>query len=297
MSRTDAYPPIGDYALIGDCHSAALVSRHASIDWCCLPRFDSGSAFGRILDREHGGHCSITPTGGSAWEFSRRYLEDTLILETTLSGPTGEARILDCFSVPESARSTPHRQIIRVIEGLRGRVELALEVAPRFDYGAVKPWIRRHGHRLHSAIGGNDGLLVWCERELEEDPDHELRATLKLGAGDRVRLSLSYCPPELIDAQRYEEPDAESIDDAVEHARVWWQEWAAGLTLGTRDEPGARRSGLTLKALTHIPTGRSWPHRRAPCPRCSGASATGTTATRGSETPASAREPSPSSER
>ncbi len=208
-----------------------------------------------MLDREHGGHCSITPTDGSPWEYSRRYLEDTLILETTLHGPAGEARILDCFAVHESTRSTPHRQIVRVIEGVRGSIEFELNVAPRFDYGQVKPWIRRHGHRLHSAIGGNDGLLVWCEQELREDPDHELVGTVTVGAGDRLRLSLIYCPPELIDAQSYEEPDAGSLDEAIEQTRAWWVEWAEGLTLGTRDEPGARRSALTLKALTHVPTG------------------------------------------
>jgi GH15 family glucan-1,4-alpha-glucosidase len=255
VSSADEYPPIGDYALIGDCHSAALVSRQASIEWCCLPRFDSGSAFGRMLDRRYGGHCSITPTDGSPWEYSRRYLDDTLVLETRLHGPAGEARILDCFSVRESARSTPHRQIIRVLDGVRGSIELGVTVAPRFDYGQVKPWIRRHGHNLHSAIGGNDALLVWCEQELVEDADHELVGTVTVGAGDRLRLSITYCPPELVDAQDYEEPDAQGIDESIEHAITWWQEWASGLTLRTRDEPGARRSGITLKALTHLPTG------------------------------------------
>ena len=83
----DTYPPIGDYALIGDCHSAALVSREGSIEWCCLPRFDSGSAFGRLLDRRHGGHCSIQPAGGDSWDYVRTYLDDTLVLETTLLRP------------------------------------------------------------------------------------------------------------------------------------------------------------------------------------------------------------------
>jgi GH15 family glucan-1,4-alpha-glucosidase len=252
---TGAYPPIGDYALIGDCHTAALVSRQASIEWCCLPRFDSGSAFARMLDRERGGHCSITPTDAGAWEYSRRYLDDTLVLETTLRGPAGEARVIDCFAIREDARSTPNRRIIRVIEGSRGSVELEVRVAPRFDYGQVRPWIRRHGHRMHSTIGGNDALLVWFERELAEDPEHELVTQVSVGAGDRVRLVLDYCPPEMVDARAGEEPDTEAIDAMVERTVQWWREWASGLTLGTRDEPGARRSGITLKALTHDPTG------------------------------------------
>ena len=255
MARPEAYPPIGDYALIGDCHSAALVSRQGSIEWCCLPRFDTGSAFGRILDRERGGHCSIAVTQEGHWEYSRRYLEDSLVLETTLRGPGGEARIVDCFTIRADARATPNRQILRVIEGDRGSVELELRVAPRFDYGQVRPWIRRHGHRLHSVIGGDDALLVWCEEELHEDPEHELVARTAVAAGDRVRLALTYCPPELVDAGPPGEPDAASLDRRLDETIQWWRDWARQLKLGTRDEPGARQSGIVLKALTHEPTG------------------------------------------
>lgn len=87
MAPVDTYPAISDYALIGDCHTAALVSRQAAIEWCCLPRFDAGSTFGRLLDRERGGHCSITPTQDGEWTYARRYLENTLVLETTVTGP------------------------------------------------------------------------------------------------------------------------------------------------------------------------------------------------------------------
>ena len=85
-----SYPAIGDYAIIGDCHSAALVSRQAAIEWCCVPRFDSGSAFAAILDRERGGVCSLTPMHDGDWRYSRRYLDDALVLETTVQGPSGE---------------------------------------------------------------------------------------------------------------------------------------------------------------------------------------------------------------
>jgi GH15 family glucan-1,4-alpha-glucosidase len=255
VSHQDGYPAIGDYALIGDCHTAALVSREASIEWCCMPRFDAGSAFGRILDRRHGGHCSLTPTAPGTWEYHRRYLENSLVLETTLLGGAGEARIIDCFIVRPDAVGTPARQILRVIEGHRGSVELELKVAPRFDYGQVRPWIRRHGHRLHSALGGDDALLIWCEEELTEDPQHELVARIAVGAGDRIRLALTYCPPEVIDAGPPHEPDAASLDRCLEETLEWWQRWASELTLSTRDEAGARQSGLVLKALTHEPTG------------------------------------------
>jgi GH15 family glucan-1,4-alpha-glucosidase len=255
VPAADAYPPIGDYALIGDCHSAALVARDGSIDWCCLPRFDSGSAFGRILDRRHGGHCSIVPTGNGPWDYERSYHEDTLVLETTLLGTGGEAKLIDCFLMGGGEIGTDTRRILRVIEGVRGSLEMEVRVAPRFDYGQVRPWIRRHSHRLHSTIGGNDALLVWCEQELSEDPAHELVGRFAVGPGDRVRLALTYCRPERVDAGPPEEPDAESLDEQLDGTVEWWHEWASSLRLGTRDEPAARRSGLVLKALTYAPTG------------------------------------------
>jgi GH15 family glucan-1,4-alpha-glucosidase len=255
VNQRDQYPPIGDYGLIGDCHSAALVSRQGSIEWCCLPRFDSGSAFGRILDRERGGHCSIAPTETGDWQYERVYLDDTLVLQTTVEGPAGQARLTDCFLVSDDQHSEPRRRILRVVEGRRGAIEFELRVAARFDYGQVRPWIRRHGHRLHSVIGGNDALIVWCDQELAEDPEHELVGRVKVRVGDRVHLLLRSCPPELVDAGGTPDPDPDELDAQLEHTIEWWREWAKTVQLGGRDEPAARRSALTLKALTHAPTG------------------------------------------
>jgi len=262
VARSRSYPPIGDYALIGGCHSAALVSRDGSIDWCCLPRFDSGSAFGRLLDSEAGGRCSIAPAGDARdWESSRRYLDDTLVLETRFRGRDGETRLVDFFvasentTAGEGARAARQRRIVRVIEGIQGSVELEIRVAPRFDYGEVRPWMRRHGHRLFSAIGGNDALVVWCDEELEENPEHELVAHTTVAAGDRTRLSLAYCRPELIDACGPDEPDPGALDRELDGTVRWWRDWSESLRLSTRDEPGARRSGIVLKALTYAPTG------------------------------------------
>jgi GH15 family glucan-1,4-alpha-glucosidase len=264
VSRTDAYPPIGDYALIGDCHSAALVSRDGSIDWCCLPRFDSGTAFARLLDRDRGGFCAITPTADGPWEHARRYLEDTLVVETTLNGPDGEARMTDCFLVSEAAEGAKgaegdlaraERRILRVIEGVRGAVEFELRIAPRFDYGEVRSWIRRHGHRLHSATGGDDALLVWCEHELAEDPDHELTGRLTVGTGDRIHLLLTYRRPELVGEDGGPEPDPKALDEALGQTIEWWREWAQAPQMDGPDAGGVRRSAITLKALTYAPTG------------------------------------------
>jgi GH15 family glucan-1,4-alpha-glucosidase len=251
----EPYPPIGDYALIGDCHSAALVSRQGSIDWCCLPRFDSGSAFGRLLDWEHGGHCQIAPPPDVDCDSARNYIENTLVLETSLRTRGGEARLLDCFLAAERPDRARGPSLLRVIEGRRGTMELEIKVTPRFDYGQVTPWMRRHGHRLHSAIGGNDSLVVWCEEELTEDPAHELMARVRVAAGDRLRLLLRYSPPEQIDNDGVSEPDPEVLDRRLQETVSWWREWASKVNLSAGDEAGTRRSALVLKALTYAPTG------------------------------------------
>lgn len=249
------YPAIADYGLIGDCHSAALVSRWGSIDWCCLPRFDSGSCFGRLLDWARAGHCSVGPRRRQGWKCSRSYLEDTLVLETTFRGPSGQARLLDCFLVERPPRRTPGGHLLRVLEGRRGSSEFEIAVVPRFDYGAVRPWIRRHGQQLHSAIGGNDGLIVWSDVELQADSDYGLIGRVNLRTGERVRLSLRYVSPELIDDQGPADEDPEALDRALARTERWWRRWSAGVQLAGRDQAMVRRSAITLKALTYRPTG------------------------------------------
>ena len=117
----------GDYALIADCHSAALVSKDASIDWCCMPRYDSGSIFGRILDWERGGYCALRPQGRGV-DVSRRYVDRTMVLETTFRTGGGEARLFDCFTMRRGGRHEPHKEILRIVEGVRGRVDLVMEM-------------------------------------------------------------------------------------------------------------------------------------------------------------------------
>src|SRR3954452_4515082 len=129
--------PISSYGLIGEGRSVALVSAAGSIDWCCLPRFDSGALFARLLDPT-GGHCSIE----AERVLGRRYLERTLVLETQLAGEDGEARLLDFF-VTSGNGERPC--LVRVVEGVRGSLGLKVEIVPRFDYGAVSPWLRRAG--------------------------------------------------------------------------------------------------------------------------------------------------------
>jgi GH15 family glucan-1,4-alpha-glucosidase len=254
VAEPERYRPIGDYALIGDCHTAALVSAEGSIDWCCLPRFDAGSVFARLLDHDAGGYCALIPADGGSWEGRRSYLEDSFVLETMLTSGSGQVRIVDCFVLHEGERSQSERRIVRVIEGVKGRVRFDIRIVPRFDYGEIRPWIRRHGRQLFSATGGNDAVLVWCTEELEEAPEHELSASVEVGVGDRVHLTLCYSPPELI-GEDPPEPDAASLDRDIEQTIACWRRWAKTLRLDGRDGPAARRSGLVLKALTFVPTG------------------------------------------
>ena len=249
-----AYTPIADYALIGDCHSVALVSREGSIDWCCTPRIDEGSCFGRLLDSEQGGYCSLGPEDGSP-ATRREYLENTLVLATTFECGSGEARVLDCFTMRRGGAGDPHRQLVRVVEGIRGHVDLRLTIAPRFDYGELAPWIRRAGIQTWTAVGGDDGLLIWSDAELEQHERHELAGRLSVKEGERVRVSIIAAHPEELD-QRQESIESEEVDRRLEYTIGWWRRWASGArSLDGPNSAAAVRSAIVLKALTHAPTG------------------------------------------
>src|SRR3954463_9919772 len=136
--------PIADYALVSDCHSAALVSRDGSIDWLCFPRFDSPSTFGRILD-ESAGHWSIRPVADA--ELTRRYQPETLVMETTFRTATGTARVIDALAVGRNERghalgAEAPSTLVRVVEGVHGEVELDLDYAPRPEYGLICPLLQ-----------------------------------------------------------------------------------------------------------------------------------------------------------
>jgi GH15 family glucan-1,4-alpha-glucosidase len=248
----DRYPPIGDYALIGDCHTAALVSTRASIDWCCMPRFDSASVFGRLLDWDRGGHFAITPADDSASVF-RAYVEDTLVLVTTFETATGEARIYDSFSMVEGGAQHPRRELLRIVEGVRGTVEMRATISPRFDYAEIAPWLRHHGERFYSAVGGNDALVISADVDLQPSDHHDLHATFTIRAGSRARFAVGWAPPESIDPRPPEPASADELDQRLDETVGWWQSWAAKAAAAT--DSTARRSAIVLKALTHAPTG------------------------------------------
>lgn len=252
MSTDTEAPAIGDYGLIGDCHSAALVSRDGSIDWCCLPRFDSGSCFGRLLDRDRGGFCAVRLQGATE-PGSSSYLKDTLILQTLLHGEQGIVRVLDFFAMREHGALEPRRELIRIVECERGSADLEFELAPRFDYGAVRPWLRRAGGEEFTAIGGDDGLLVWSDGEPEVEGE-ALLARGRIHAGGRLRLSIRFVRPHLLES---EQPtvDAAVVDSRLQETIGWWRRWRERLHHDGPDHEAVVRSAFTLKALTYAPTG------------------------------------------
>jgi len=242
-------PPISSYGLIGDQRSVALISAGGSIDWCCLPRFDSGALFARLLDLE-GGHCSIEAERA----VGRGYLERTLVLETKLAGDGGEARLLDFFVISDDEERPC---LVRIVEGVRGSLGLKAEVVPRFDYGAVSPWLREAGgENAFAAIGGDDGLLIRADFELEVVDHHRLESELTVGEGERRRLSLGYRRPvELEPVDQLEALDPERIDAALEQTVEHWREWSSRLSGDALEFDGVARSAAVLKALSYEPTG------------------------------------------
>ena len=246
-------PPINDYAFIADCHSAALVSKNGSIDWCCMPRVDSRSCFGRILDRDHGGYCRIAP--GEPFEIERRYIEGTLVLETLFKTGSGTLQLLDCFTMRKEGEHNPHNQLLRVVECLTGSVQCELDIVPRFDYGAIKPWIRRYGDGHHIALGGGDGLLISGDLPVAMVHRHDLSHSFTMREGQRKRLSILYRAPENLDEGIVEIPGMHILDDRLKETIDWWRSWSDQGRLLKNYGQWARRSAVVLKGLTHAPTG------------------------------------------
>lgn len=234
---------IEDYAMLSDGRSAALIGRDGSIDWLCFPRFDSPACFAALLGTPEHGRWSIAPKG--RWHGSRRYLEGTVVLETTFRAKGGSCRLFDCMLV-DSAVPT----LVRVVEGVEGTVDLELDLAIRFDYGSIVPWVRRlegrHGIR---AVAGPEALLVGSPVPLL---GKNLRTTAAFAAraGEMLSFTLQW-------QQSHEFPAAPPANPHAEMRKTVyrWKEWSdrSGYTGG--DKPAIDRSLLTLKALTYERTG------------------------------------------
>ena len=248
-----AYPPLAAYALIGDCHTAALISSAGVIDWCCLPRFDSDSCFGRLLDWDQGGYFGITPT--TAYTSRRRYLPDSLILVTRFKSGRNEAEVVDFFAMRAGGRQRPRRKLVRIIRGVRGRMHFKVAFVPRLDFGEVKPWIHPVGKNAYFACGSNTGLLIYGDVPLEIEEEHDLRGELHVSARQNRYLALQFHRPEKNGSVRVRHSAPAQLRAQYRETHNWWKQWAAKIPY--RDGPGVgiKRSAIVLKALTYAPTG------------------------------------------
>ena len=232
--------PIEDYALIGDGETAALVSRSGSIDWLCMPRFDSGACFAALLGQPDNGFWRLAPPGVRS--VNRRYRDTTLILETDFETDAGAVTVLDCMP-PRDGPPVVVRQVI----GRHGTVRMRMDLAIRTDYGSVVPWVRRTAHGIR-AVAGPDAL------ELHTDlPTHGEGYTtvseFSVRAGERRSMTLSWHPS---NAPRSDLLDAEA---AVRDTEKWWRRWASRTTYEGPHREAVLRSLVTIKALIYEPTG------------------------------------------
>ncbi len=246
--------PIADYGLVSDCNTAALVARDGSIDWLCLPRFDAPAVFAGILDPD-AGHWSIRPAGEFTSE--RRYADGSLVLETVFTTSTGSVRLRDTLAFADGQRGhdigmeAPH-ELLRSVEGVTGTVELELELAPRPEYGLVRPLFRmtQDGART---FGGPNQVTIRAGVPTSVE-DGTLRAVFTVSAGDSIGFSLRWIPPEAREVAEATPPEdvAARIDDAVET----WRSWEAEHSVyeGMHREL-VRLSSRVLQGLTYRPTG------------------------------------------
>jgi GH15 family glucan-1,4-alpha-glucosidase len=232
---------IEDYALIGDCYTAALVGRDGSIDWLCLPRFDSGACFAALLGTPDNGRWLLAPAA-DVRSSRRRYRDDTLVLDTDFETDGGAVTVTDCMPARMHAPD-----LVRVVEGKRGQVRMRFELAIRFDYGSVVPWVERIDGGV-SAIAGPDRVIVVSPVPLRGEGFTSV-ADFVVSEGQRVAFTLLW--------HRSHEETPPPIDAywAVVNTESWWREWAARCTYQGPYRDQVVRSLITLKALTYAPTG------------------------------------------
>ena len=232
---------IEDYALIGDLQTAGLVGKDGSLDWLCLPRFDSPAPFAALLGNDGHGTWRLAPAGRIE-RIERRYRPDTLVLETDFHTPDGVVQLVDCM--PPRGKAP---DVMRLVRGLSGRVPMRMRLVMRFDYGHVMPWVRRSDGRL-LAVAGPDALTLTTDVPMRGE-NFATVSDFELAAGDEAGFHLVWHPSH--------EGAPEPLDPAAEIAATerWWRTWSSQCTYDGPWADQVRRSLITLKALTYGPTG------------------------------------------
>ena len=233
---------IEDYAVVGDTMTAALVARDGSVDWLCLPRFDSDACFARLLGDDAHGRWSLRPAG-EVTACRRSYRDGTLVLETEHDTAEGTVRVVDFMPV-----RCEHADLVRVVEGVRGTVPMRMELVVRFGYGRTVPWARRLPSGAVSYVAGPDALYLHTPVETRGENLRTV-AEFAVSEGERVPFTLLW-------SWSHEEPPsppdpAESLAETV----AYWRGWSARSTYDGRCAEAVQRSLVTLKALTYAPTG------------------------------------------
>ena len=236
-------PParIEDYAVVADLQTAALVARDGSVDWLCLPRFDSSASFAALLGGPKAGRWRIAPLSGGACT-RRGYRDDTMVLESTWDSAEGTVRVTDFMPIRQT-----EPDLVRIVEGVEGRVPMGVELVARFDYGRVVPWVRHTGGRW-VAVAGPDSL--WLDTPVHlEGRNMRSMAEFTVEAGQRVSFVLTWVP------SYQDEPPRYDPDRALRETEEFWRDWIGQCTYEGRYGDAVRRSLLVLKALTYAPSG------------------------------------------
>jgi alpha,alpha-trehalase len=244
--QDDTYPPIGDYAIVGDCHTAALVARDGSIDWYCPGRFDAAAVFCRLLDTRKGGFLGVAPVGRS--DARRAYRGHTNVLETTFDAGGGRVRLTDFMPVGAGGR-----QLLRLVEGLAGEVDLEVAFKPTFDFARQpsQPSIVPGGA---AAGAGGEQLILACggvDSGFALDGAGAVRGRLRVRAGDRRWLALVAGAA----GDRLDAPSPDACDAALARTSDFWERWAGTCTYHGPYREQVLRSALVLKLLIYEPTG------------------------------------------
>src|SRR4051794_15055869 len=208
--------PIEDYAFLSDLESGALVGKDGSIDWLSFPRFDSPACFAALLGGPEHGRWLLAPAG-EVRSTARRYRGMSLVLETVFTTDDGEVAVIDCMPPRDD-----QLEVIRIVEGRRGTVPMAMELIIRFDYGWIVPWVRRIDGSLQ-AIGGPDALVLFTPAELR-GKDMTTVSEFVVAEGERVPFSLAWRPA------HEERPLRADAEEGLARAERWWEEWSARST-------------------------------------------------------------------
>ncbi|HEX8523678.1 MAG TPA: glycoside hydrolase family 15 protein [Tepidisphaeraceae bacterium] len=234
---------IEDYALIGDCQTAALVGTNGSIDWLCFPRFDSGACFAALLGHKDNGRWLLAPEG-EIRSVRRRYRGDSLILETHYETEDGAVTVID-FMPPR----TKDPDLCRIVVGTRGIVRMKMELTIRFDYGWVVPWVRKlEARRGMRATAGPDTLYCRTHIPLHGKNMHTV-AEFQVAEGQRIPFRLTWHPT------HEPEPVERDPEEELRETETWWKDWSSRCTYQGEWRDAVLRSLITLKALTYQPTG------------------------------------------